>query len=72
MPHIPSKEKMVEAVRKSKCTNLDHLPLETMSAEVIYTHLREAECPCLKALLNHHEPKPRPRKSTTGGQTQED
>ena len=52
MPHIPTKEQMIAAVRKSKCHNLNHLPLESMSAEAIYTHLLNAECPCLKRLLS--------------------
>lgn len=64
MPHIPPKEKMIEAVRKSRCRNLDQLPLETMTAEAIYTHLIEADCPCLKKLLKHPDAKPRLHKST--------
>jgi len=51
MPHIPPKEKMIEAVRKSGCPNLKHLPLESMSAEEIYTHLLLVKCPCLQRLL---------------------
>ena len=51
MPHIPSKEAMIEAVRKSGCSNLANLPLEAMTAEAIYTHLVEAKCPCLQRLL---------------------
>ncbi len=51
MPHIPSKEAMVDAVRKSGCSNLRNLPVEEMTAEALYTHLVEAKCPCLKRLL---------------------
>jgi hypothetical protein len=52
MPHIPPKEKMIEAVRKSGCPNLKALPLELMSAEEIYTHLLTVKCPCLQRLLH--------------------
>lgn len=51
MPHIPTKEAMIAAVRKSGCSNLAHLPLEVMTAEQIYTHLLAARCPCLRRLL---------------------
>jgi hypothetical protein len=52
MPHhIPSKEKMIEAVRKSGCSNLNALPLEVMTAEEIYGHLVAAKCPCLAKLM---------------------
>lgn len=51
MPHIPSKESMIAAVRKSGCSNLTHLPLEVMTAEQIYAHLVAAKCPCLQKLL---------------------
>jgi hypothetical protein len=51
MPHIPSKDAMVTAVRKSGCANLNHLPLEAMTAEEIYAHLVAAKCPCLKRLM---------------------
>jgi hypothetical protein len=51
MPHIPSKESMIAAVRKSGCSNLANLPLEAMTAEAIYTHLVAAKCPCLQRLL---------------------
>jgi len=51
MPHIPSKDAMIAAVRKSGCANLNNLPLEAMTAEVIYTHLVAAKCPCLQRLL---------------------
>lgn len=51
MTHIPSKEKMIEAVRKSGCSNLKDLPLESMSAEEIYKHLVAAKCPCLARLM---------------------
>jgi hypothetical protein len=51
MPHIPTKESMIEAVRKSGCSNLKALPLELMSAEEIYTHLQTVRCPCLARLL---------------------
>jgi hypothetical protein len=53
MPHIPSKEAMIEAVRKSKCSNLKDLPLEVMTAEDIYTHLLAAKCPCLRKLMEN-------------------
>jgi len=60
MPHIPSKEKMIAAVRKSGCRNLTDLPLEVMTAEQIYTHLLAAKCPCLQRLLkrSHEDLKP--------------
>ena len=51
MTHIPSKEAMIDAVRKNKCSNLNDLPLETMTAEDIYSHLLAAKCPCLRRLL---------------------
>jgi hypothetical protein len=51
MTHIPTKEKMIEAVRKSGCANLAHLPLETMTAEQVYAHLVAAKCPCLARLM---------------------
>jgi hypothetical protein len=49
--HIPSKEAMIEAVRKSGCANLKDLPLEIMTAEQIYSHLIVAKCPCIRRLL---------------------
>ena len=52
MPHIPSKEAMIAAVRKSGCSNLNHLPLESMSQEEVYKHLVAAKCPCLQRLLH--------------------
>ena len=52
MTHIPTKEAMVSAVRKSGCSNLNHLPLESMTAHEIYGHLVAANCPCLKRLLS--------------------
>jgi hypothetical protein len=55
MPHIPSKEAMIDAVRKSGCLNLKGLPLESMTAEVIYSHLLAAKCPCLQRLLKAKE-----------------
>jgi hypothetical protein len=55
MPHIPSKEKMIEAVRKSGCANLTHLPLDSMSAEEIFSHLQTVRCPCLARLLKKEE-----------------
>jgi hypothetical protein len=55
MPHIPSKEVMIAAVRKSNCSNLKDLPLEVMTAEQIYSHLVEAKCPCLQRLLKEKE-----------------
>ena len=51
MTHIPSRKAMIMAVRQSKCSNLNNLPLELMSAEEIYAHLLEAKCPCLQRLL---------------------
>lgn len=51
MPQMPSKEAMVEAVRKSGCSNLRDLPVEVMRAEDIYTHLMASKCPCLKRLM---------------------
>ena len=56
MPHhIPSKDAMIAAVRKSGCTNLTHLPLEVMTAEQIYSHLVAAKCPCLRKLMREKE-----------------
>ena len=52
---IPSKEAMINAVRKSGCTNLNHLPLEVMTAEQIYGHLVAAKCPCLRKLMKEKE-----------------
>jgi hypothetical protein len=43
---------MIDAVRKSNCSNLKALPLEVMTAEQIYTHLLDARCPCLRKLLD--------------------
>lgn len=51
MPHIPSKEAMIAAVRKSRCSNLNDLPLEAMTAEEVYSHLVAAKCPCLVRLM---------------------
>lgn len=51
MPHMPSKDAMIQAVRKSGCANLNHLPLETMTAEQIYSHLVAVRCPCLARLM---------------------
>ena len=48
---IPTKEEMIEAVRKNGCPNLLALPLADMTAEDIYTHLVEAKCPCLRKLM---------------------
>ena len=50
---IPSKEAMIEAVRKSGCSNLKDLPLEVMTAEQIYAHLVAAKCPCLRKLMEN-------------------
>lgn len=55
---MPSKEAMIAAVRKSGCTNLKGLPLESMTQEAIYTHLVAAKCPCLARLVQ-------PKKSST-------
>jgi hypothetical protein len=51
MPHMPTKEKMIAAVKKSGCPNLHALPLADMSAEQIYLHLLASKCPCLQRLL---------------------
>jgi hypothetical protein len=51
MPHLPSKEAMLAAVRKSGCANLNNLPLESMTADEVYGHLLAAKCPCLQRLL---------------------
>ena len=51
MPHMPSKEAMLHAVRKSGCANLANLPLEAMTQEAVYTHLLAAKCPCLQRLM---------------------
>ena len=62
MPHLPSKEEMIHAVRKSGCSNLANLPLEAMTQEAIYTHLVAAKCPCLERLMAksaaHHRKTP--------------
>jgi hypothetical protein len=55
MPHIPSKDAMIQAVRKSGCANLNHLPLELMTADELYGHLLAAKCPCLQRLLKEKE-----------------
>lgn len=60
MPHLPSKEAMIHAVRTSGCSNLKGLPLEAMTAEAIYTHLVEAKCPCLQRLLKGKKSTPSP------------
>jgi hypothetical protein len=51
MPHIPTKDAMLAAVRASRCANLNHLPLDVMSAEEVYAHLVAAKCPCLARLM---------------------
>lgn len=45
-----SKEKIIEAVHKNKCPNLDGLPVKVMDKDVIIKHLETVECPCLKKL----------------------
>lgn len=67
--HIPSKDEMIRAVRKSGCRNLNHLPLDEMSAEAIYTHLTIVKCPCLRHLLAS---KSHSDKSKEGDRKQED
>lgn len=58
MPHhIPTKEEMIEAVRKNGCPNLLALPLADMTAADIYTHLLEAKCPCLRKLMEKKKEK---------------
>ena len=52
---MPSKEAMIQAVRKSGCRNLMGLPLESMTQEAIYTHLVAANCPCLARLMTQRE-----------------
>lgn len=54
-----TKEKIVEAVRKNKCSNLDGLPVSVMEKDVIVKHLKEVKCPCLKKLMESktHPPK---------------
>lgn len=61
---IPSKEAMIEAVRKSGCSNLKDLPLEVMTAEQIYTHLVAAKCPCLRRLMEKGASTASPSRST--------
>ena len=51
---IPSKEKMIEAVRKNKCPRLNALPVEYMSQSELYMHLVNSKCPCLQELMRHH------------------
>lgn len=45
-----TKEMIVNAVHKNKCSNLDGLPVKEMTKEVIVKHLETVECPCLKKL----------------------
>lgn len=45
-----SKEKIIEAVHKNKCSNLDGLPVKVMDKKDIVKHLEDVECPCLKKL----------------------
>ena len=52
-----SKEEIVEAVHKNKCSNLDGLPVKVMNKEEIVKHLEKVECPCLKKLKKEVEPK---------------
>lgn len=65
MPHIPPKEDMIRAVRKSGCSNLANLPLESMTAEAVYTHLVAAKCPCLQRLLKTQKSTTRHRKDSS-------
>lgn len=51
MPHMPSKDAMIKAVRASGCQNLKSLPLESMTQEAVYGHLLASKCPCLQRLL---------------------
>jgi hypothetical protein len=51
MPHMPSKDAMIHAVRTSGCQNLKSLPLESMTQEAVYGHLLASKCPCLQRLL---------------------
>lgn len=45
-----TKERVIEAVHKNKCSNLDGLPVKVMDKETIVKHLEMVECPCLKKL----------------------
>jgi hypothetical protein len=56
MPHLPTKEEMIAAVRKSGCPNLTALPLDAMDAKAIYEHLLASKCPCLQRLLKEKKP----------------
>jgi hypothetical protein len=51
-----SKETIIEAVHKNKCSNLDGLPVKEMNKETIIKHLEEVECPCLKKLKEETKP----------------
>jgi hypothetical protein len=56
MPHMPSKDAMIHAVRTSGCQNLKSLPLESMTQEAVYGHLLASKCPCLQRLLHGKNP----------------
>lgn len=57
MPHIPTKEEMVKAVKASGCPRLNQMPIDYMTAEQLYTHLLESKCPCLQKLMRERKSK---------------
>jgi hypothetical protein len=60
MHQIPTKEEMVNAVKKSGCPRLNCIPYQYMSQSELYTRLVEAKCPCLAKLMrerrSHSDP----------------
>jgi hypothetical protein len=55
MHQIPSKEEMINAVKKSGCPRLNCIPFQYMTQEQLYTRLLEAKCPCLEKLMRERK-----------------
>jgi hypothetical protein len=51
---IPSKQEMIEAVKKSGCPRLNQLPVNYMTQAELYMHLLESKCPCLQKLMRNN------------------
>jgi hypothetical protein len=51
MPHMPTKEAMIAAVKASKCPRLNQLPVAYMTQSELYMRLLELKCPCLAKLM---------------------
>lgn len=66
MPHIPTKDEMIKAVKTSGCPRLNQMPVDYMTQAQLYTHLLEAKCPCLRKLMAKHHASP-PHKGTGAG-----